>query len=462
MRKSKVNLIILVLTIFIIQFSILNSQDTWLHTYDPFYEAIFSVEDVIVCSDGGYAVNGTCIDQETTIGWGFVIKTDSNGNLLWAKKDTVTFQFENASQAIVETQDGGIISVSYHYTNGTAMIKRDTNGNREWAILLEDVYISSMDNSNDNNIISAGVNNSTGMIAKFNENGEVIWSNDFSISNSLWSVIQSVRATNDNCYLLSGRVKFEETEDAALVIKVDSNGDSLWTKIYDITNLDERANTILEIEESNIIVGGYIENVSGFLWKLDSEGNTLWIENGTENCGYEITSFTKSNDESIIALFGDPVFNNGIKKFDNEFNLEWSNDLPYFNGNGDKAVTIIQEGNIIVALKTSSTAALTKLNPDGTDIYNDIAIFPNPILETYPNPFKTTISFSFSLNKTSNMEINVYNLKGQLIYKIKEGFLNYGKHTVCWQSLNLNSGIYFVQLQANNEVLDSKKITLIK
>ncbi|MCD4770028.1 MAG: T9SS type A sorting domain-containing protein, partial [Bacteroidales bacterium] len=446
--------------------SILNSQDTWLHTYDPFYEAIFSVEDVIVCSDGGYAVNGTCVDQETTIGWGFVMKTDSEGNLLWAKRDTVSFQIENESQAIVETEDGGIISASYLYIGGTAMIKRDTNGIREWANLLENLYVHSMDKTIDNNIIVAGTttvnNSSTAMIAKLNENGTIIWQNYFEFDNSLWSVIQSISTTSNGNYLLSGRVKYEATEDAALVIKVNSDGDSLWTRIYDSTALDERANTIIEVDESNTIVGGYIENESGFVWKLDSEGNTIWLETGTINCGYEITSFAKSSDGFIISLFGDLVFNNSLRKFDSDYNIEWTNDLPYFSGHGDKALGITSSEHIVVALYNPPYIVLTKLNSDGTDIDDNVINDSRTVLKAYPNPFNPTINFSFTLEENSETEIKIFNIKGELISSIKEDFLNIGENKISWRTDNISSGVYFVQLKVNNKILETKKITLIK
>jgi flagellar hook assembly protein FlgD len=91
-----------------------------------------------------------------------------------------------------------------------------------------------------------------------------------------------------------------------------------------------------------------------------------------------------------------------------------------------------------------------------------LIIFSKPILEAYPNPFNPMINFSFTLEKFSKVEIKILNIKGQLVSSIKEGFLNSGKHIISWQSINLASGIYFAQLQANNEILDTNKIILIK
>ncbi len=61
MRNNKSKLIILILSIFIIHFSILSCQDTWIQTYTPFNADGYNVEDVVVCSDGGYAINAPWI-----------------------------------------------------------------------------------------------------------------------------------------------------------------------------------------------------------------------------------------------------------------------------------------------------------------------------------------------------------------------------------------------------------------
>ena len=455
------NKIFCLLIIFIIQFTILNSQDTWLHTYDPFYEAIFSVEDVIVCSDGGYAVNGTCVDQETTIGWGFVIKTDCYGNLLWAKKDTVSIQPENDSRAFVETEDGGIISASYHYTNGTALIKRDTNGNRDWVCLLEDIKIESIDKNIYNEIIISGINFPNAMLAKINENGEIVWQNIFEFENYEWGNIKSVVKSTDGGYLLTGYVEDIETENAVLVIKTDANGDSLWTRILDETSEDDRGKTVVETYEGNIIVGGYFEGFSGFLWKLDSEGNTIWLEMGLENCGYGFRSFAKSSDNSIVSIFGDLEVNHSLRKFDSDYNIEWTNSLPYYTGSGDKAVKITSSEHIIVAsYYPSSRLALIKLNPDGTETNGDEIIKPMTILKAYPNPFNPIINFEILLTNEnmSEAELQIYNVKGQRVTKISNSLTQ----KISWNADNVASGTYFVNLIQNGETIQTKKIILLK
>jgi hypothetical protein len=442
------------------------SADTWLQTYAPFDEAIFNVEDVIVCSDGGYAINGTCIDQQTTIGWGFVIKTDSNGNMIWAKRDTVNFQQENDSRAIVEMEDGSIITASYHYASGTALVKRSSEGEREWANLVEGTVFESFDKTDDGNIIAAGrkiISNTVWPnIIKMNQNGEQLWEKNFAFNSYDYGNISAVIQSSTGGYLLTGSIYLGSDSDI-LVIKTDAEGDTLWTRILDVTNEDDTAKTIAETNNGDVFIGGYLEGTPcGFLCKLDSEGNTIWFESGTESCGYGFTSFVKSNDNYIVSIFGDPIFDNSLRKFDSNYNIEWTNNVSYYSGHGDKAVQINSDGNIIVVLYHSPYASLVKLNPNGTDINEDHIIVSRTMLKTYPNPFNPTISFFYFLDKSSKTEIRIYNLKGQHVTTINQGNLGQGNHTITWDASQNASGMFFVQLVAENKVLDTKKITLLK
>jgi len=245
---------------------------------------LWNVEDVIVCSDGGYAINGTYVNSETNIYWGFVLKTDSDGNMLWANKDTVSFQIENESRAIIDTDDGGILSASYTTsTQGcTALIKRDIDGNREWTEPLDDIYIQSMSKTSDNNIITAGYtpfnNQAWPCLAKLDQEASIIWSQAYIIENYEWGIVKSVVPSLDGGYLLTGYVKDNETGHAILAIKTDAEGDSLWTRIWDETSQNDDGQTIVETNSGDILVGGYLEYISGFIWKLDHEGNTIWFE----------------------------------------------------------------------------------------------------------------------------------------------------------------------------------------
>ncbi|MCK4695524.1 MAG: hypothetical protein KAT74_07165 [Candidatus Cloacimonetes bacterium] len=141
MKNNKNKLIILLFSIFIIQYSILNSQDTWEYTYGPFSMDGYKGEDVVNCSDGGYAFNVSCYIEDPEYPgnyleyFGFTMKTDNNGIIEWVKKDTVSFTPMNQGSALVQTSDGGFITAIIPWLAGQeALIKRDSYGNRKWVI----------------------------------------------------------------------------------------------------------------------------------------------------------------------------------------------------------------------------------------------------------------------------------------------------------------------------------------
>jgi len=75
-------------------------------------------------------------------------------------------------------------------------------------------------------------------------------------------------------------------------------------------------------------------------------------------------------------------------------------------------------------------------------------------LEISPNPFNSSCNISFKLENSKNIKVNLYNIKGELVEKIKLGFLNKGKHSIKWSPTQLPSGAYFIE---TSDGINSKK-----
>ena len=56
----------------------------------------------------------------------------------------------------------------------------------------------------------------------------------------------------------------------------------------------------------------------------------------------------------------------------------------------------------------------------------------------------------------------MYNLNGQLVATIYEGFMSQGANKLTWNSNNNPSGIYFVNVDGINNSIASYKISLLK
>jgi len=86
--------------------------------------------------------------------------------------------------------------------------------------------------------------------------------------------------------------------------------------------------------------------------------------------------------------------------------------------------------------------------------------------QNYPNPFNSSTTIAFDLALPANVELCIYNVKGQLVRELSRGSLPAGNHNVVWDGRDLNgkaaaSGIYFIRLQS--PVLNStRKAVLLK
>ncbi len=86
--------------------------------------------------------------------------------------------------------------------------------------------------------------------------------------------------------------------------------------------------------------------------------------------------------------------------------------------------------------------------------------------QNFPNPFNPETEITFQVQKASNIEINVYNLNGQLICNLVNEVKSIGTYSVNWNSKDNNgkevpSGVYIYTMKADN-FSTSKKMTLLK
>ena len=80
---------------------------------------------------------------------------------------------------------------------------------------------------------------------------------------------------------------------------------------------------------------------------------------------------------------------------------------------------------------------------------DDIGIIPAECsLTCYPNPFNPQTTLSYALNQTGNVQIEVYNVKGQKIETILNTEKEAGSYSLTWQADNLASGIYLIKFAA--------------
>ena len=455
----------ILLGFFFISFISLYAQDTWIHTYQPFGDVYYYPEDIVVCQDSGYAINGYYyydsgpypIEEE----WGFLIKTDSNGNLLWSALDIQNDWPISRSWAFSETLNGDFIIAGCGYLNVNHLIKRDSDGNLLW-ILPSDLRILSMELLNDGNIILAGRNsNNTLSIRKIDVNGNVIWTNNYNLGDSM-SFAMSIIQTADDGFALTGKVYYDgNTYSKMFVMKTDSLGDSLWTKTFSGENTYNCGFSITQDNNDNLMASGNsnIPNYCGLLIYLDIDGNIIW-EIETD---YHIRTILSVSENSFVAG------SSNFYSFDNKYEILWSTDYPG-GGLGDKGIAFINENGFVFPYFNNNSLILYKTNNEGGIVSIDdteILQFENQQLFNYPNPFNPSTTIEFSIKNNSRVELSVYNIKGQKVKILANNEFEKGNHSIIWNGDNdfrkqVSSGIYYYKLTINgkNEVV--KKCLLLK
>ena len=92
---------------------------------------------------------------------------------------------------------------------------------------------------------------------------------------------------------------------------------------------------------------------------------------------------------------------------------------------------------------------------------NPVTINEFDLAQNYPNPFNPTTTIRFSLPEAGNVKLTVFNILGQEIQTLINGFKGVGTHTVKFEATNLNSGIYIYKIEAGTFV-QTRKMLLLK
>ena len=79
--------------------------------------------------------------------------------------------------------------------------------------------------------------------------------------------------------------------------------------------------------------------------------------------------------------------------------------------------------------------------------------------QNYPNPFNSTTTINYILQNSDKISLKIFNLVGQEIETLINGYQIAGGYKIKWKPEGLSSGIYFCRLQTS-KFLETKKLIL--
>ena len=185
----------------------------------------------------------------------------------------------------------------------------------------------------------------------------------------------------------------------------------------------------------------------------------------------ELSSFNAiaQEDNVMLSWITSTETNNmgfDIEKREIKSNSSWQK-LGFVNGNG----TTTEKSSYSYIDKNpfdgKSYYRLKQIDFDGSSkIYNAVEVDFETVKEyslsqNYPNPFNPSTEIIYTLAKSGNITLKVYNLLGSEVATLVNGFMESGKHSAKFNAKDYTSGVYFYTIKADN-FTSTRKMMLMK
>ena len=380
---------------------------------------------------------GTCFainslgDIFAGTGGSTVLRSGNNGDT-WEQCQLPNYTGEINSIAINSNDDIFLTTTSGYYD---ATFFRSTDNGNNWVQLHADSgdYFTCLD-INSTDVIFLGTYNG---VVRSIDNGD-------NLEQTGWNnyVEDLIISSSDFIFIESG-----------FVYRSTDNG-QIWTN----------ASTGLTNTGINAFAFNSYDHI--FAGTAAPDGGVFISTNNGDNWGVTGYSFLNETDSVVTAI--------GISSANDIFIGTFGYGALYSTNNGDSWEKI-NSGLPIESLIYSFIVNIDGYILAGTSMgifrslepvvsIEDIT-FDMPISfslgQNYPNPFNPSTTIEFTLPKSENVELKVYNILGKEVATLVSNKLNQGNHTYTFDGMNLASGIYYYQLVAG-DYREIKKMILIK
>ncbi len=290
--------------------------------------------------------------------------------------------------------------------------------------------------------------------------------------------ILNIKISNDENLHATGYSKDLECPYYFLFNKNENN----WTKFEQIFYNGEISSgcTLAVTDDSlyvNVAVGPYIcLNTDNHLQK--NTNDSLWLDPILfgDNNAWDREMFIDKN--GVLHLFekhyyqGDTNGDTGlihsenkngvwtVESIDSLHNFSYSEpNIAFDKINGKCYLAYAKSDRLrsITRIYFQTKQITTGINDPDENIPETAVLFQN-----YPNPFNNSTKISYSINKPAIVKVNIFNTKGEFLQSLINKKQNKGQHSVIFNVDNLNSGIYYYQLEVDGRIEQTKKMLYLK
>ncbi|MBN2378886.1 T9SS type A sorting domain-containing protein [candidate division WOR-3 bacterium] len=311
---------------------------------------------VLQSADGGYIAVG---ERGAAFGNLWIIKTDPDGDTLWTRTygDT-TEMVGDEGRCIRRVGETGYIVLSNTATgfaepgeqDGLWLYRLDDQGYIVWSRRYEGIGLG-VAPTDDGGFIVTGDTRYPYLpegllVLRVDEYGNTLWRSIFGEGENLPRGF-SVQQTFDGNFIVTGFVYRERRQWDIWLLKIDDEGDTLWTHSYGTLNSDDGM-CVQQTTDGGFIVTGTMDLGWLGLLRTDENGDSLWLkkyrdEGAVLHDGYYVQQTTDGGYIAVGVAWMYPSPLTGqvfLVKTDSLGNEMW---LKTYGGGGQDVGTCVQQ-----------------------------------------------------------------------------------------------------------------------
>lgn len=455
-----------------------NGVQQWVRTYNGTGNKDDESYSIVLDKDGNVYVTGFTTGSSGNPDM-CTIKYNSDGEQQWVRIYNGTGNNEDKAYAITINNSDNVYITGYSTRSSIdyTTIKYNTSGTQQWISFFngggnseDKAYAITVDK--DNLIYITGYSTSAnGAIVyatiMYNSAGSQQWVAYYGGSTGTTSKAQALAVDkHNNVYVTGGSNSTGSGNYDYATVKYNSAGSQEWVACYNgQMNGDDFANSLmLDNGNNNILITGQsIGKGSTSLYyhyatlKYNSDGVKQWDRIYTTARLDDIASQVVLDKEGNSYITGYSFVNGknsdyATLKYDPSGVMQW---VVRYDGlsHGNPSNEFV-EGGENVSNSESSTYEPGSLNQ---------AVLPEnfKLYQNYPNPFNPSTTIKLDVSRASYVKVVVYNILGEQVSTLIDGYLNRGQYEVLFHPDNLTSGVYFFEMKTE-KYRDIKKMLYIK
>lgn len=246
--------------------------------------------------------------------------------------------------------------------------------------------------------------------------------------------------------------------------EIAANGGGLLVNEYSI-RIDFRAPSLekwhcfFQTSPTNTNDGDCFINPSGNIG-LQATGYSSYSIN--QNEWYRMVVSVQNGSQYLIYLDGSLVLTGSIQAIDGRFGLD--KDLLIF-ADEDGEDDIIDCAELAIYNYPLTEAEVKALGGFGhivgVEQEDDSIPVDYSLSQNYPNPFNPVTKIDYTMPVAGNVSLKIYDILGNEISVLENGYRNAGRHSVTFDGSKLASGIYIYRILSGN-FSSTKKLVLLK